>query len=93
MTGRIVVGRSRPVRTSSAPAKALISELLPVPVPPKVATTRGDSSRMRRVPRRRVSRSIIARQVSAGRHAGAERGPAFQPPPQGINFGQKFEMI
>ena len=73
MTGRRVVGRSRPVRTSSTPAKALISALLPVPLPPKVATISGDSSLIRRLPSRRVSRSTIARHVSAGRHIGAER--------------------
>ena len=70
--GRVVVGRLRPERTSSAPARALISELLPVPVPPNVATISGDSRRTRREFSRPASRPMIAWQVSAGRHGGAE---------------------
>ena len=70
--GRVVVGRPRPERTSSAPARALISELLPVPVPPNVATTSGDSRRMRSEFSRPASRSMIAWQVSAGRQGGAD---------------------
>ncbi len=48
-TGRRVVGRCRPAVVHSVPTSALTSELLPVPVPPKVATISGASSRMRSV--------------------------------------------
>ena len=71
--GRVVVGRPRPERTSSAPARALISELLPVPVPPNVATMSGDSRRTRSEFSRPASRPMIAWHVSAGRHGGAKR--------------------
>ena len=42
--GRVVVGRSAPVSTVSAPKSALIKALFPVPVPPNKATTKGASS-------------------------------------------------
>ena len=90
--GRVVVGRPRPERTSSAPARALISELLPVPVPPSVATMSGDSRRMRREFSRPASRPMIAWHVSAGRHGGAELRPVLQTPCQGVDFRQKFKM-
>ena len=58
--GRVVVGRPRPERTNSAPARALIKELLPVPVPPNMATTSGDSRRTRKEFKRPRRRPTIA---------------------------------
>ncbi len=69
--GRVVVGRDRPVCTTSAPTIAFTSALLPVPVPPRVATTSGASSRTRNDAARSVSRRTNARHFSAGCHAGA----------------------
>ena len=51
-TGRVVVGLSRPLWCSRDRPGALTSVLLPVPVPPNVATTSGAASRVRSVSRR-----------------------------------------
>ena len=71
IVGRVVVGRSRPVCTTSLPNNALTSALLPVPVPPRVATTSGASMRTRNEPARSASRRTKARHFSAGAQAGA----------------------
>ena len=90
--GRVVVGRDRPVCTTSAPSSALTSALLPVPVPPSVATTSGASSRTRSDAARSVSRRTSARHFSAGCQAGAFVGPTVEPVDQGIDLGQQFQM-
>ena len=69
--GRVVVGRDRPVCTTSAPSRAFTNALLPVPVPPSVATTSGASSRTRSESARAASRRTKARHFSAGCQVGA----------------------
>ena len=56
----------RSVLATSSPAKALTSALFPTPVPPIVATTRGDSRRSRISPTRSRRRRTSAGHVRAG---------------------------
>ena len=67
----VVVGRCRPDADASCPINALTSVLLPVPVPPNVATTNGDSRRIRREFTRSRIFKTSDRAFRPGAHAGA----------------------
>ena len=91
--GRTVVGRWRPAWTTSAPSRALTRALLPVPVPPRVATTRGASIRRRSESARWASRRTRAWQGPPGCQGGRRVGPALEPGEQRVDLGQQFEMV
>ncbi len=87
-----VVGRCRPASVTSPPTRAFTSVLLPVPVPPSVATTRGASSRMRSASARWVSRLHECLALACRRPLGRVVAPVDKLPHQGVHFGQQFQV-